>query len=147
MVDLFDDERELPFELRFDWSRAYSRKLPAPQTPSSYKFPYDFKPKLEQLKSYFRPSMKELTDVFLGTVEELKGDEAENIGRSGEVILALLVGSEKVTARVNLSIEYYKIAIKAHESPGTYIKVSGKLHPGKRIKLLDNILSFELLQK
>jgi hypothetical protein len=147
MIDLFDDERELPFELRFDWSRGYIKKLPSPQTPSSYRFPYDFKPKLEQLKSYFGPSAKELNDTFLGTVEELKGDEGNGLGRSGEVILTLLVGSEKIIARVNLCVDHYKAAIKAHSAIGTYIKVKGNLHPGRRIKTLDDVSLFELVEK
>lgn len=59
IVNLFDDETELPFELRFQWSRKYLNELPGPQVPSVIRFPYSFKPKLNELKNYFKPAPKE----------------------------------------------------------------------------------------
>ena len=47
LVSLFDDERELPFELKFNWSRAYMHKLPLLSSHSVVRFPYSFKSKIE----------------------------------------------------------------------------------------------------
>lgn len=147
IVDLFDDERELPFELRFQWSRSYTYKLPTLHIPAVVRFPYSFKSKLEELKNYFRPENRELIDTFFGTVENLNGDEGEDGKRSGEVILALIIDSEIVNARVNLSADYYEIAYKAHGQGGGLVKVKGKLLPGKRIRILDEITGFEFVEK
>lgn len=147
LVCLFDDERELPFELKFNWSRAYSSKLPAPQLPQTIRFPYSFKPKLDELKNYFKPESRETTDTFFGTVESLNGNERGDGRRAGEVILALIIEGEIVNARVNLDMNQYEIAYKAHGQDGGLIKVKGRLLPGKRARTLDEVLLFEAVSK
>ena len=147
LVCLFDDEREIPFELKFNWSRAYLNKLPTPQSPQLVKFPYSFKPKLEELKNYFKPVSKETADTFFGTVESLNGNEGEDGRRSGEVILALIIESEIVNARMNLGPELYDIAYRAHGQGGGLVKVKGRLLPGKRIRNLDEVATFEAVTK
>src|SRR5690606_19154022 len=91
LIELFDDERELPFELKFNWSRAYLNKLPIPQTVPLVRFPYSFKTKLVELKNYFAPESKESIDTFWGSVESLNGNEGDDGKRAGEVILALII--------------------------------------------------------
>lgn len=147
LAELFDDERELPIELNFNWSKAYSNKLPPPKTIPSVKFPYSFKPKIVELKNYFAPESKEAVDTFWGSVESLNGDEGENGRRSGEVILALLIESEIVKARLNLNADQYEIAYKAHGIIGGLVKVKGKLQPGQRIRTMENIELFDLVEK
>ncbi len=147
LVSLFDDERELPFELKFNWSRAYLNKLPTPQTPSTIKFPYSFKPKLDELKNYFKPESKETADTFFGTVESLNGNEGDDGRRAGEVILALIIESEIVNARINLGAEWYDIAYKAHGQGGGLVKVKGRLLAGKRVRTLEEISIFEAVLK
>ncbi|HEY9116211.1 MAG TPA: hypothetical protein VIN11_00210 [Roseivirga sp.] len=147
LVNLFDDERELPFELRFNWSRSYASKLPTPQSPSIVRFPYSFKSKVDELKNYFAPQDKEATDTFIGTVESLNGNEGSDGRRSGEVILALLIDSSIVNARVNLNAENYDIAYTVHGIGGGFVKVKGRLLPGKRVRVLDDVSVFEAVEK
>ncbi len=147
LVDLFDDERELPYELKFSWSRAFFSKLPGIRLAPAVKFPYSFKTKLEELKGYLTPQNKETVDTFFGTVESLNGNIGEEHRRSGEVILALIIESEIVNARVMLNSDFYQTAYNAHGSEGGLIKVRGRLLPGKRIRPLDQIELFELVSK
>lgn len=147
LAELFDDDRELPIELSFSWSKAYTNKLPPPKNIPSIKFPYSFKPKIIELKNYFAPERKETIDTFWGSVESLNGDEGENGRRAGEVILALLIESEIVKARLNLNTNQYEVAYKAHGVIGGLVKVKGKLHPGQRIRTLDDIELFEQVEK
>jgi hypothetical protein len=147
MVSLFDDERELPFELKFNWSRAYVNKLPTPNFPQVIKFPYSIKPKLDELKNYFKPESKETTDTFFGTVESLNGNEGDDKRRSGQVILALIIEGEIVNARVNLNADRYDIAYKAHGQGGGLVKVKGILLPGTGIRTLNEVTVFEAVEK
>jgi hypothetical protein len=143
---LFDDERELPFELIFNWSRAHLEKLPTPQLPNRARFPYSFKSKLDQLKGYFRPPVKIVTDTFVGTVEALLGNESDDVRRSGDVLLSLLVESKIITARVNLDVDQYDLAIKAHKDVGTYITLEGRLGEGTRVRTIEDLRSFKIIQ-
>jgi hypothetical protein len=86
IANIFDEERELPFEFIFDWSRANLKKIPTLQKPNRIQFPFEYKQRIDYLKNFFKPQPKELTDVFLGTVEELQGDEGEGSKRSGYVM-------------------------------------------------------------
>ena len=148
LISLFDDERELPFELRFIWSKGYADRLPAPNVPSVVKFPYSFKSRIEEIRNYFRPESRESIDTFIGTVENLNGDEGNDGRRYGEVILALLLDSEIVSARVHLKADFYEIAYRSHGTVGGgFVKVKGRLLPGKRIRTLDEITIFELVEK
>jgi len=143
LVSLFDDERELPFELKFNWSRAYMHKLPLLSSQSVVRFPYSFKSKIEELKGYFKPESKDTVDTFFGTVESLNGNEGEDGRRLGEVVMALIIEGELVQARINLTADLYEIAYKAHGQRGSLIRVKGRLQPGKRIRTLDEVLLFE----
>jgi hypothetical protein len=146
--NLFDDERELPFELGFTWSRAYINKLPSSTLPTSIKFPYSFKSKVEELKNYFRPELRETADTFFGTVESLNGNVGDDGKRSGEVLLSLIIESEMVNARVNLNSSQYEVAYIAHGvEGGGFIKVKGVLQPGKRIRTFSDISIFEMVSK
>lgn len=147
LVNLFDDERELPFELKFNWSKAYLNKIPSPQLPHIIKFPYSFKPKLDELKNYFKPESKETADTFFGTVESLNGNEEGNGKRSGEVVLGIILDKEIVNAKVNLNSTDYEIAYKAHGQNGGLVKIKARLLPGKRIRILDEVSSFESVSK
>jgi hypothetical protein len=147
IVDLFDDERELPFEMNFQWSRSHLNKLPALQVPPTVRFPYSFKSKLNELKNYFRPESKETSDTFFGSVESLNGNEDNDGRRSGEVLLALLIEGEVVNARTILDANNYDIAYKSHGYGGGLIKVKGKLLGGKRTRNLEDVVAFESVSK
>jgi hypothetical protein len=97
------------------------------------------------LRNYFAPETKEHTGTFIASVESLNGNEGDDGRRYGEVILALFIDNESVSARVNLDLDNYEIAYKAHGSEGGLIKVKGKLRSGKRVRNLDEVEFFEPL--
>jgi hypothetical protein len=87
-------------------------------------------------------------DVFPATVERLDGEMGPDGRRAGEVILSLLTSdSELVRARANLTADQYEHADKAHMAEGAFVKVAGKLHPGRQPRQLSDIKSFELMLK
>lgn len=144
LLKIFDEERELPFELIFNWSRASLLSITKPTVPGRITFPFSYKGKMEELKGYFAPKVKELTDTFYGTVEALNGEIGLQGFRSGEVVFALLIETEIVRARANLTSEQYQIAIRAHERVGAYIMIKAKLHRQVRGGVLDDIVDFKL---
>jgi hypothetical protein len=144
LLGLYDNERELPFELGFNWSRN-SRGLPKPNALPKIKFPYSLKPKIESIKGYLKPLDDSLEDVFIGTVESLSGNIDNNGKRYGEVKLSILLGSDIVNAKANLRPEDYYMADQAHMSPGSYVKIKGKLQPGKQVRSITDIVEFGII--
>ena len=89
-----------------------------------------------------------MEDTFIGTVERLDGEMGEDGQRSGEVILSLLLPEgEQVRARTNLNAQDYTKADQAHMTEGTYVKVAGKLHPGRQPRQLTELRTFDLIQR
>lgn len=146
LIKIFDEERQLPFELIFNWSRASLIGNAAPTVPSKIAFPFSYKNKLEELKGYLAPKKKELADIFYGTVESLNGDTGQDGHRSGEVVFALLIENELVRARANLNVEQYQAAIRAHEKGGAYVMIKGILNRQTRVGVVDNISDFKLAE-
>jgi len=144
LLDLFDDERELPFELQFHWS-THSKQLLAPPAMPPVRFLYSIKPKLETVKSYLKPFDKLVEDTFIGTVESLSGNLNSSDERAGEVKIAILVDLDIVTAKAILDSEQYRIADEAHMTPGAYIRIKGKLQPGKQLRAITDIVEFSRL--
>ena len=143
--NLFDDNIGLPFELGFVWSRNSLNKIQHPDFVNRIKYAYEYKSKIDDIKVYFKKGPSELTESFIATVESLNGDPDESGNRSGDVRLNILLGSEMVNAKVMLKPEYYVIAHEAHIKPGSYVRVTGTLHPGKQIRLLDSITDFTVI--
>ncbi|KAA2241791.1 hypothetical protein F0L74_18160 [Chitinophaga agrisoli] len=144
LLKIFDKERELPFELIFNWSKASLLNTPKPEVPGRIAFPFSYRGKLEELKEYFTPQRKEIKDTFYGTVEALNGDIGADGRRSGEVVFALLIETDIVRARANLNAEQYQVAIKAHEQGGAYVMIKAKLNQQSRGGLIEEIVDFRL---
>lgn len=143
LLGLYDEERELPFQLVFDWSRASKTKIPFPDLPHRIKFPYSHKEKLEEVKSYFTPKRGDITDTFFGTVETLDGELDSEDRRSGSVVLSLLYDNDIIKARVNLNPDEYAIAVEAHTKAGGVVQLSGDLRRGKSRNIIENISNFK----
>jgi hypothetical protein len=141
---LFDEERELPFQLIFNWSRASMLKLPSPSLPQRITFPFSHKNKIEEIRDYFTPKRSDLQDDFIATVETLDGTIGEDGKRSGVVALSILYENEIIKARVNLNSEAYAVAVDAHKKGGAYVEVNGLLKRNKRSNTIENIKSFKL---
>ena len=81
-------------------------------------------------------------------MERLDGEMGSDGRRAGEVILSLFTSeSEIVRVRANLNAEQYAQADEAHMTEGAFVKVVGKLHPGRQPRQLSDIKSFELMLK
>jgi hypothetical protein len=129
----------------------WAASIPKPQHEgrvSIIRIQNDYFPRIEEVRRELRFNEKHLEDVFPGTVERLDGEMGQDGKRSGEVILSLLTpDGEQVRARANLDAAQYEQADKAHMQDGAFVKVAGKLHPGRQPRLLSDIKSFELMLK
>ena len=77
-------------------------------------------------------------------------------GREGNLTSRASLGIEQrerppaermaATARTNLNAEQYAKADQAHMTEGTYVKVGGKLHPGRQPRQLSELRAFDLIQ-
>jgi hypothetical protein len=135
-------------EIGITWAAA----IPKPANEgriSIIRIQHDYFPRIEEVRRELRSKEQHLEDVFPATVERLDGEMGDNGKRSGEVILRLLTpdGDELVRARANLTTDQYELADKAHMTDGAFVKVAGKLHPGRQPRQLSNIKSFELMLK
>jgi len=110
---------------------------------------HDYFPRIEEVRRALRSKQQHVEDVFPATVERLDGEMGPDGKRAGEVILRLLTadGDDLVRARANLTAEQYRQADEAHMLDGAFVKVTGKLHPGRQPRQLSDITSFELLIK
>lgn len=109
---------------------------------------HDYFPRIEEVRRELRSKEQHLEDVFPGTVERLDGEMGPDGQRAGEVILSLLSpDGEQVRVRANLDAAQYEQADKAHMTDGAFVKVMGKLHPGRQPRQLSDIKSFELMLK
>ncbi len=135
-------------EIGITWAAA----IPKPANEgriSIIRIQHDYFPRIEEVRRELRSKEQHLEDVFPATVERLDGEMGDDGKRSGEVILRLLTpdGDELVRARANLTTDQYELADKAHMTDGAFVKVAGKLHPGRQPRQLSDIKSFELMLK
>lgn len=109
---------------------------------------HDYFSRIEEVRRELRAKEQQLEDAFPGTVERLDGEMGPDGKRSGEIILSLLTpDGEQVRASANLNAADYEKADKAHMTEGAFVKVTGKLHPGRQPRQLSDITSFELMLK
>lgn len=104
----------------------------------------DYFPRIEEVRRALRPAEGHTEDVFYGTVERLDGEMTPDGRRAGEVILSLLSKEgETVRARASLDADQYLVADRAHMTDRAFVRVAGRLHPGRQPRLLDAIRLFE----
>ncbi|MGZ8227664.1 MAG: hypothetical protein ACXWT3_13670 [Methylococcaceae bacterium] len=85
--------------------------------------------------------------LFVGTVEALAGDLDEKEQRVGDVILDLYQqDGESIRAKVSLKAEWHKLAIKAYEKGGCFIRIKGKLLAGNQPRVMKNITAFSIIK-
>lgn len=142
---LFDEERELPFELRFSWSKASLSKLKPINTRRRIIFPFTRKNKIEEVREYFARQKKEEHSIFIATVETLDGATGEDGRRQGQVILSVLYENDLIKARVHLNSDFYLVAIDAHKKGNAYVELEGTLKQSKRTFTIENVSSFKFL--
>ena len=129
----------------------WAASIPRPNNEPAFsvvRVQHDYFSRIEEVRRELRSNEKHMEDTFIGTVERLDGEMGEGGHRSGEVILSLLLPEgEQVRARTNLDPEQYDRAIQAHKTEGTYVKVGGKLHPGRQPRQLSELRTFDLIQR
>lgn len=107
---------------------------------------HDYFARIEEVRRELCSREKHVEDTFIGTVERLDGEMGVDGFRSGEVILSLLLPEgEQVRARTNLDAEQYRKADQAHMREGAYVKVTGRLHPGRQPRRLSDLIAFEII--
>jgi hypothetical protein len=134
-------------EIGITWAASISRPANEPRM-SVVRVQHDYFSRIEEVRRELRSNDQHVDDVFPGTVERLDGEMGPDGKRSGEVVLSLLSpDGEQVRVHANLNSEQYEKADKAHMTEGAYVKVTGKLHPGRQPRQLSYITSFELMLK
>lgn len=142
-----DSSLKNSLEIGVTWAGSIPRPSSENRT-SLVRVQHDYFPRIEEIRRELRSKEEHLEDVFPGTVERLDGEMGPDGKRAGEVVLSLLTpDGEQVRARANLNADQYEQADKAHMKEGAFVKVKGKLHPGRQPRQLNDITSFELLIK
>lgn len=144
----FEDESlKNSVDIGITWAASIPRPANEP-TVSVVRVQHDYFSRIEEVRRELRSVEKHTDDTFIGTVERLDGEMGMDGHRSGEVILSLLLPEgEQVRVRTNLNAEHYAKADQAHMTEGTYVKVAGRLHPGRQPRQLDDLRSFDLIQR
>ena len=110
-------------------------------------FQRDYFPRIEELRRELRAVEENDVEVYIGTVERLEGEMGSDGQRSGNVVLSLLLPEEEETvrARVILKAQDYATADRAHMTNGAYVRVKGRLLPGRKPRQLADFSDFEML--
>lgn len=146
LIRFEDESLKNSVDIGITWAASIPRPNAEPAV-SVVRVQHDYFSRIEEVRRELRSDEKHLEDVFIGTVERLDGEMGEDGRRSGEVILSILLPEgEQVRARTNLNTEQYAKADQAHMTEGTYVKVAGKLHPGRQPRQLSDLRSFDLIE-
>jgi len=130
-------------DLSISWAGAIARPANA-QRVSTVRIQHDYFGRVEEVRRALRAKETHVDAVFFGTVERLDGEMGDDGMRSGEVILSILTADGvQVRARANLNSQQYAYAINAHQTEGAFVKIAGRLHPGRQPRLLSDISLFE----
>jgi hypothetical protein len=132
--------------LEFIPSWAPSTPLDATEqaVPQSVTFSSDEFEAVEDVYRQLRPSEGPESKPWIAYVDELRGTEAADGTREGEVVFTLFDDNELVRARASLTKEQYQIAYEAH-NPTRPLVVNGQLHRGPRVSRLSQVTKVESL--
>lgn len=144
---MHDEMVDNSLDVGFDWSALHA--VPQSVSQRTIRIQRDYFSRIEEVRRELRTQEQHEEDSFIGTVERLDGVMDESGRRSGDVILALLLPDEGETIRskVSLSADDYSKADAAHMSNGAYVRVTGRLRPGRQPRQLTDISSFELIAR
>ena len=142
---MHDDDLENAIDIGFSWSSL--RPISKPIKPKPIQIQRDYFSRIEEVRKELRSVELQEPESYIGTVERLDGDMGEDGVRSGSVLLVLLLTDEDQTVRANVSLNptQYADAIRAHETSGAYVRVTGRLRSGQQPRSLTEISQFELV--
>ena len=138
-----DEVVDNSLDVGFDWSALHT--VPHGVSSRVIRIQKDYFSRIEEVRRELRSQEQHLEESFIGTVERLDGVMDERGHRSGDVILALLLPDEGETirAKASLSADDYRKADKAHMTNGAYVRVTGRLLPGRQPRQLTEVSCFE----
>jgi len=143
---MHDDQVNNSLDVGFDWSAL--RRISDSADLNPIRIQRDYFSRIEEVRRELRSVELDETDTFIGTVERLDGEMGADGRRSGVVVLSLLLPDEGETVRVRtiLSAENYAEADRAHMTNGTYVRLTGRLRPGRQPRQLTDMTRFEVLR-
>jgi len=142
---MHDDQVDNSLDVGFDWSLLH--RVPQDVSLRPLRIQRDYFARIEEVRRELRSFELNHDDTFIGTVERLEGEMGSDGRRSGVVVLSLLLPDEgeTVRARTVLSADNYAQADSAHMTNGAYVRVTGRLRPGRQPRQLTDVSLFEVL--
>jgi len=142
---MYDDDLDNSIDIGFHWSSL--RPVTSSLKLKPITIQRDYFSRIEEVRKELRSVELEEPESYIGTVERLDGDMGEDGSRSGSALLVLFLTDEgqSVRAHVSLDSKQYTAAIRAHETNGVYVRVTGRLRSGQQPRNLTEIAQFELV--
>ncbi|SAL57207.1 hypothetical protein [Caballeronia humi] len=142
---LHDEDIRNNIDLSFRWAV----RLPLPNNVPSdevLRIPSVYFDRIDEVRRELRSVERDRDDVFVGTVEQLNGEFDVEGRRAGEVIVALLLREgETLKARLTLGSDDYASAVEAHVNDRAFVRIAGRLRPGRQPRTLIDVTSFMLI--
>jgi hypothetical protein len=142
---LHDESIGNDVELSFAWAASAPLPRGAP-VRKTIRIQSDYFDRIDDVQRALRATEGHRDGTFVGTVEGLEGEMGPDNRRAGEVIVALLLREgESVRAKLILGPDGYDTAARAHLAQNAYVRITGRLHPGRQPRLLSHISNFETI--
>jgi hypothetical protein len=145
LTRLHNDDVHNNIDLSFRWATTVA----LPQDVASgenIRIQSDYFTRIDDVRRELRAVERDRDDVFIGTVEHLNGEFDIDGRRAGEVVVALLLREgETIKARVVLDQENYARAVSAHLDDRIFVRIAGRLRPGRQPRALIDVTSFILI--
>jgi hypothetical protein len=145
LVGMHDDEIDNSLDVTFSWSAL--RPSTNAEAKPLIRLQRDYFSRIDEVRRELRSMELNDVETFIGTVERLDGEMSPDGKRSGTVLLALLLPGEgeTVRARTTLNADEYAVADRAHMINGAYIRITGRLKPGRQPQQITEMIRFELV--
>ncbi|MDP9153351.1 MAG: hypothetical protein M3O74_03785 [Pseudomonadota bacterium] len=145
LTRMHDEEMQNSIDLSFRWATtvALSQEIAA---AASIRIKSDHFGRIDEVRRELRAVEHDRDDVFIGTVEHLNGQFDLQGNRAGEVVVGLLQHDKgTIKARVVLNHDQYASAVAAHLDDRTFVRIAGRLRPGRQPRTLVDVTSFTLI--
>jgi hypothetical protein len=145
LTRMHDEEMQNNIDLSFRWATTVA--LPHDiAAEESIRINSGHFARIDEVRRELRAVEHDRDDVFIGTVEHLNGQFDLDGHRAGEVVVGLLQhDKETIKARVVLNHEQYASAVAAHLDDRTFVRIAGRLRPGRQPRTLADVTSFTLI--
>lgn len=148
IYELYNDEKNNNVEFIFHWSPKYKRSVHIDRVFIRNEYFSCIKDISIQLRSEEAKEESPVNGTFFGTVETLNGDLDDENNRSGEVQLNLIsteLQGKNIRVKTFLDVNNYKKAYIVHGASNKFVRVTGKLLPGRSPRVLV-VESFEIVE-